>query len=136
MMKPFLPLLVVLSLTGCAKAPKLDVSLSLDKQNADLIFVKVKVVNTEDRVTVPIALEVTGQTETNGHWDKASTILHPAPFVLNRKEQREITKLWRVPADAARTTVTVKEQERGFLLETERAERVFTLDSAPATPKP
>jgi hypothetical protein len=30
----------------------------------------------------------------------------------------------------------VKEQERGFLLETERAERVFTLDSAPATPKP
>src|ERR1700733_257575 len=136
MMKPFLPLLVVLSLTGCAKAPKLDVSLSLDKQNADLIFVKVKVVNTEDRVTVPISLEVTGQTETNGHWDKASTILHPAAFVLNRKEQREITKLWRVPADAARTTVTVKEQERGLLLQTERAERVFTIDSTPATPKP
>jgi hypothetical protein len=126
MMKPFLPLLVVLSLTGCAKAPKLDVSLSLDKQNADLIFVKVKVVNTEDRVTVPISLEVTGQTQANGHWDKASTILHPAAFVLNRKEQREITKLWRVPADAARTTLTVKEQERGLLLKTERAEKVFS----------
>jgi hypothetical protein len=136
MMKPFLPLLVVLSLTGCAKAPKLDVSLSLDKQNADLIFVKVKVVNTEDRVTVPIALEVTGQTQTNGHWDKASTILHPAAFVLNRKEQREITKLWRVPADAARTTLTVKEQERGLLLKTERAEKVFAAAAAPATPKP
>jgi hypothetical protein len=136
MMKPFLPLLVVLSLTGCAKAPKLDVSLSLDKQNADLIFVKVKVVNTEDRVTVPIALEVIGQTETNGHWDKASTILHPAAFVLNRKEQREITKLWRVPADAARTTLTIKEQERGLLLKTERAEKVFAGDAAPATPKP
>ncbi len=135
-MKPFLPLLVVLSLTGCAKAPKLDVTLSLDKQNADLIFVKVKVVNTEDRATVPIALEVTGQTQTNGHWDKASTILHPAAFVLNRKEQREITKLWRVPADAARTTLTVKEQERGLLLKTERAERVFTIDAAPATAKP
>ena len=51
----------VLSLTSCAKSPKLDVSLSLDKQNADLIFVKVKVVNTEDRATVPIAIEVTGQ---------------------------------------------------------------------------
>ena len=34
--------------------------------------------------------------------------------MLNRKEQREITKLWRVPADAARTTLTVKEQERGI----------------------
>jgi len=120
----------VLSLTGCAKPPKLDVSLTLDKQNADLIFVKVKVVNTEDRATVPIAIELTGQTQTNGHWDKASSLLHPAAFVLNRKEQREITKLWRVPADAARTTLTVKEQERGFLLKTERAEKVFPVATA------
>jgi hypothetical protein len=132
-MKTFLMTLVVIGLTGCAKAPQLDVSLSLDKQSADLIFVKVKVINTEDRATVPIAIELTGQTENNGHWDKSSTLLHPAAFVLNRKEQREITKLWRVPADAARTTLTVKEQERGFLLKTERAEKVF---SAPATARP
>jgi hypothetical protein len=134
-MKTFLLLLVVLSLSGCAKAPKLDVTLSLDKQNADVIFVKVKVVNTEDRATVPIAVEVTGQTRTNGHWDKASTLLHPAAFVLNRKEQREITKVWRVPADAARTTLTVKEQERGILLKTERAEKVFSAAPSP-TAKP
>jgi hypothetical protein len=131
-MKNFLLWLVVLSLTSCAKAPKLDVSLSLDKPSADLIFVKVKVVNTEDRATVPIAIEVTGQSETNGQWDKVSTLLHPAAFVLNKKEQREITKVWRVPADAARTTLTVKEQERGFLLKTERAEKVFS----PSTTKP
>jgi hypothetical protein len=31
MTKTFLPLLVVLILTSCAKAPKLDVSLTLDK---------------------------------------------------------------------------------------------------------
>lgn len=136
-MKTFLLLLVFLSLMSCAKPPKLDVTLTLDKQNENLIFVKVKVVNTEDRATVPIAIEVTGQTETNGHWDKASTLLHPAAFVLNRKEQREITKLWRVPADAARTTLTVKEQERGFLLKTERAEKVFSASAAPApTAKP
>jgi len=137
-MKTFLVLLVgvagLIGLSGCAQAPKLDVSLSLDKQNAGLIFVKVKVVNTEDRATVPIAIEVTGQTETNGHWDQASTILHPAAFVLNRKEQREITKLWRVPADAARTTLTVKEQERGFLLKTERAEKVFSATAPTAKP--
>jgi hypothetical protein len=136
-MKTFWVSLVVLSLTGCAKAPKLDVSLTLDKQSADLIFVRVKVVNTEDRATVPIAIEVTGQAETNGHWDKSSTLMHPAAFVLNRKEQREITKLWRVPADAARTTLTVKEQERGFLLKTERAEKVFSPGGGqPATAKP
>ncbi len=135
MIKTFLVFAAFLLLAACAKPPKLDVSLSLDKQNDNLIFVKVKVVNTEDRATVPIAIEVTGQTESNGHWDKASSILHPAAFVLNRKEQREITKLWRVPADAARTTLTVKEQERGFLLKTERAEKVFTA-AAPATAKP
>jgi len=135
-MKTFLVLLAILSLSGCAKAPKLDVTMSLDKQNANLIFVKVKVINTEDRATVPIAIEVTGQAENNGHWDKASTLLHPAAFVLNRKEQREITKLWRVPADAARATLTVKEQERGFLLKTERAEKVFAASPDQATPKP
>lgn len=120
-------------LTGCAKPPKLDISLSLEKQKPDLIYVKVKVVNTENRATVPIAVEVTGQAESNGHWGKADTLLHPAAFVLNKKEQREITKFWRVPADAARTTLTVKEQESGRLLKTDRAEKVF---SAPATAAP
>lgn len=142
-MKTILAFSVALFLTGCATthAPKLDVSMSIDKQNANLIFVKVKIINTENTATVPIAVEVTGQTENNGRWDKASTILHPAAFVLNKKEQREITKLWRVPADAARTTLTVKEQERGNLLKTERAEKVFSNSNsaspaAPATAKP
>ena len=143
MTKTICSLLVVvgglINVTGCAKPPQLDVSLSLDKPNADVIFVKVKVVNAEDRATVPIAIEVTGQAQTNGHWDKSSTLLHPAAFVLNKKEQREITKLWRVPADMARTTLTVKEQESGRLLKTERAEKVFSANSSPAappTPKP
>jgi hypothetical protein len=131
-MKTLLLLFVVIIMAGCARSPVLDVTLSLDKPNADVIFVKVKVVNTEDRATVPIAIEVTGQSQTNGHWDKASTLIHPAAFVLNKKEQREITKLWRVPADTARTTLTVKEQESGKLLKTERAEKVFS----PATAQP
>jgi hypothetical protein len=133
-MKTSLLLIVALGLAGCAKAPKLDVTLSLDQQTPNLIFVKVKVVNTEDRATVPIAIEVTGQTRSNGRWEKVDTLMHPAAFVLNRKEQREITKLWRVPADAARTTLTVKEQERGLLLKTERAEKVFSPNGSPAAP--
>jgi hypothetical protein len=132
-MKTSLLIAVVVTMTSCAHPPKLDINLKLDKQGADLIFVRVKVVNTEDRATVPIAIELTGQAETNGHWDKPSQLLRPAAFVLNKKEQREITKLWRVPANAARTTLTVKEQESGNLLKTERAEQVF---SAPSTAKP
>jgi hypothetical protein len=133
-MKTLLPLVVLMagwmSVTGCSQPPKLDVTLSLDKQRDDLIFVKVKVVNTEDKATVPIAIQVDGESRSNGHWEKSSTLLHPAAFVLNRKEQREITKLWRVPADAARTTLTVKEQESGHLLKTERAEKVFPAPTA------
>ncbi|HEX5229797.1 MAG TPA: hypothetical protein VFW44_18925 [Bryobacteraceae bacterium] len=125
MTKTFLLLAVLAFLTACAKPPKLDVSLSLDQQKPDLIFVKVKVANTEDRATVPINIELTGQAQANGHWEKSDTLLHPAAFVLNKKEQREITKFWRVTADAARTTLTVKEQESGNLLKTDRAEKVF-----------
>jgi hypothetical protein len=138
MIKPFLVVAVLLLLAGCARSPKLDISLSIDKQSANLIFVKVKVVNTEDRATVPIAIELTGQSESNGHWEKVGPLLHPAAFVLNKKEQREITKLWRVSADAVRTTLTVKEQESGKLLKTERREKVFLPgDPTPApTAKP
>jgi hypothetical protein len=134
MTKTFLLLLVVLGLAGCSKPPKLDISLKMDKQNDNLIFVRVKVINTEDRATVPIAIELTGQAETNGHWGKPSTLLHPAAFVLNKKEQREITKLWRVPADAARATLVVKEQEKGDLLKTEKAEAVFSAAAPGAAP--
>src|ERR1700677_3680329 len=133
-MKTFLLAAVVLCLTACAKPPELNISLTLDKQQADLIFVKVKVVNMEDRATVPIAIEVTGQAQTNGDWDKPSSLLHPAAFVLNKKELREITKFWRVPADAARTTLTIKEQESGNLLKTDRAEKVFASAAAPPAP--
>jgi hypothetical protein len=136
MKKMFLLLLVAIGVTGCAKPPKLDITLKMEKQSADVIFVKVRVVNTEDHATVPIAIEVTGQAQTNGQWDKSSSLLHPAAFVLNKKELREITKVWRVPADAARATLTVKEQESGHLLKTERAEKVFSGDATPATAKP
>jgi hypothetical protein len=136
MMKTILLVVALSLLAGCAHSPQLDISMTLDKQNG-LIFVKVKVANTEDRATVPIAVEVTGQAESSGHWGKADTLLHPAAFVLNKKEQREITKFWRVPADVARATLTVKEQESGKLLKTERAEKVFPPADAPGpTAKP
>jgi hypothetical protein len=115
-----------LALWGCAQPPQLATSLDVQKSSDGLVLVKLKVTNLEDRVTVPIALELTGQARTNGQWSKPETLLHPAAFVLNRKEQREITKLWRVQADAVRTTLVLKEQETGHILKSDKAEKGFT----------
>ncbi len=114
-----------LTLAACAHPPQLATSLDLHKDPDGTILVKLKVTNLDNRVTVPIAIDLSAQTETNGRWDKASTVLHPAAFVLNRKEQREITKLWKVQADAVRTTLVLREQETGNLLKSEKAEKSF-----------
>ena len=120
-----LPLLLLLALAGCAHPPQLSTALGVQKKSGDLILVTVKVANIENRVTVPIAIEVTGQARTGGHWDKPATLLHPAAFVLNRNEQREITKVWRIQADAVRTTLVIKEQENGHLIKSEKEEKIF-----------
>ena len=123
---------LALLLTGCAHPPQLSTKLDIQKKSDDLVLLKLTIVNVENRVTVPISVELTGQAQTNGHWDKATTLLHPAAFVLNRKEQRDITKLWKVQASAVRTTLVIREQETGNLLKSEKTEKVFT-PAPPAT---
>jgi hypothetical protein len=125
-LKLFALLIVLLALWGCASPPQLATSLDIQKSSDGLVLVKLKVTNLEDRVTVPIALELTGQARTGDQWSKPETLLHPAAFVLNRKEQREITKLWRVQTDAVRTTLALKEQETGHVLKSDKAEKSFT----------
>ena len=114
---------LLLALGGCAHPPQLVTSIDIKKQSDSLILVTLKVTNTEDRATVPINVEISGQAHEGGRWSQAASLLHPAAFVLNRKEQREITKLWRVNADAVRTTLVIKEQENGHLLKSEKAEK-------------
>jgi len=121
----YLPLILLIALAGCARPPQLSTSLSVQKKSDGLIFVTLKVVNLEDRVTTPIAIEVTGQPRSGGNWGKSETLLHPAAFVLNRKEQRELTKLWRIQADGVRTTLVMKEQETGHLIRSETAEKLW-----------
>lgn len=117
--------IVLFVLWGCAHPPQLTTTLDLQKSADNMVLLKLKVTNLEDRVTVPIALELTGQARANGQWTKPEILLHPAAFVLNRKEQREITKLWKAPADAVRTTLNIKEQETGNILKSEKSEKVF-----------
>lgn len=125
-MKLLALVMLLLALYGCASPPQLATALDIQQGSDGLVIVKLKVTNLEDRVTVPIALELTGEARTNGQWSKPETLLHPAAFVLNRKEQREITKLWRVQADAVRTTLVLKEQETGHVLKSDKAEKIFT----------
>jgi hypothetical protein len=120
-----LPLILLLVLAGCARPPQLSTTLDMEKKADDLILVKLKVVNLENRPTTPIAVELTGQARTAGRWDRPTTLLNPAAFVLNRREQREITKLWRVQADAVRTTLVLKEQETGHVLKSEKSEKAW-----------
>ena len=132
-MKLLLLTILLLALCGCAQPPQISTNVQFQKSSDGLIIVKVKITNLEDRVTVPIALELTGEARSNGQWSKPETLLHPAAFVLNRKEEREITKLWRTSADAVRTTLVLKEQETGHVLKSEKAEKVFA-DGPPAAP--
>jgi hypothetical protein len=120
-----LPLILLLALTGCAHPPHLSTSINVQKKSDELILVTLKVANLENSVTTPIAIEVTGQSRQAGHWNKPETLLHPAAFVLNRNEQREITKFWKIQADGVRTTLVMKEQETGHLIKSEKSEKVF-----------
>jgi hypothetical protein len=120
-----LSLMLLLGLAGCAHPPRLSTSITVQKKSDELILVTLKVANLENSVTTPIAIEVTGQARTGGHWSKSETLLHPAAFVLNRNEQREITKFWKIQADAVRTTLVMKEQENGHLIKSEKSEKVF-----------
>ncbi|HUJ49758.1 MAG TPA: hypothetical protein VLW25_06150 [Bryobacteraceae bacterium] len=113
------------ALSACAHPPRLSTSLDILKDSPDLVVLKLKVVNLEDRVTVPIAIQLTGQAEENGQWDKSITLLQPAAFVLNRKEERTITKLWHISPQAVRTTLVVREQESGNLLKSEKFEKTL-----------
>src|SRR5271170_4218514 len=119
------PAMLLAVLSACAHPPNLTTALDITKDADNLVLLKLKIVNLDDRVTVPIAVELTGQAETNGHWDKPMPLLQPAAFVLNRKEQRTITKLWRIPADAVRTTLVLREQETGNVLKTEKSEKTL-----------
>jgi uncharacterized lipoprotein YajG len=117
--------ILLLLLAGCARPPQLSTTINIQKKSDELILVTLKVVNLENSVTTPINIEIIGQARSNGHWDKPATLLHPAAFVLNRQEQREITKYWKIQADGVRTTLVIKEQETGHLLKSEKAEKVF-----------
>lgn len=123
MKTPILALIVLAALTGCAKPPKISAALDITRKSNDVVLVMLRIKNLEDRATTPLAPEVVVQTRSGTTWDKPVSQIHPAAFVLNKKEQRDIFKVLHTNADLVRATVTIKEQENGHLLVNQRSEK-------------
>jgi hypothetical protein len=109
-------LLTLLLLGACDRAniaPWLSTGLDVKQAGANRAAILVHVKNEKSRGTVPIDVQVTAEPRTAAGWGVPVTVIHPAPFVLNGQESRDIRAL--VPASSAlRCTLTVKEAERGL----------------------
>ena len=117
-----LPILVLLN-DACAKPPRVSATLDITRKSNDVVWIMLRIKNLEDRATTPIAPEVVTQTRSGTTWDKPVSQIHPAAFVLNKQEQRDIFKVLHTGADLVRATLTIKEQENGHLLINQRFEK-------------
>jgi len=110
-------------LAGCARPPKISATLDITRRSTDIVLVMLRIKNLEDRATTPIAPAVIVQTRSGASWDKPVSQIHPAAFVLNKQEQRDIFKVLHTGADLVRATLTIKEQENGHVLVNQRFEK-------------
>lgn len=133
---------MLFAIAGCARPSKISATLDITRKSPDMVLVMLRIKNLEDRATTPIAPEVKVQTRADRTWDKPMLAIHPAAFVLNRLEQRDIFKVLHTNADLVRATLVIKEQESGQVLINQRFEKAITLPpqvpsrGAPATPPP
>jgi len=121
-----------LAIVGCAKPARISATLDITRHSPDTVFVMLRVKNLEDRATTPLTPVVVVQTRTGSVWDKPVPEIQPVPFVLSKKEQRDILKVVHTGADLLRATVTIKEQENGRVLINQRLEKAVP---APAVEK-
>lgn len=108
---------------GCARPPRISTTLEITRKSNDVVLVMLRIKNLEDRATTPLAPEVVVQTRTGATWDKPVSQIHPAAFVLNRREQRDIFKVLHTGADFLRATLVVKEQQTGHVLVSQKLEK-------------
>lgn len=116
-------ILSLLALAGCARPPKISATLDITRRTPDTVLIMLRIKNLENRATTPIAPDVVVQTRSGTAWDKPVSQIHPAAFVLNRQEQRDIFKVLHTSADLVRASLTIKEQENGHVLMNQRLEK-------------
>lgn len=131
-MKIFIAAAALLAIAGCARPSRISAALDITRKSPDIVLVMLRIKNLEDRATTPLAPEVTVQTRTGAAWDKPASAIHPAAFVLNKREQRDIFKVLHTKADLVRATLVIKEQENGRVLTNQRLEKAVGV--APQVP--
>jgi hypothetical protein len=121
-------MLLLLLLAGCATPPRIGVSLQVRKTSPAAGFVTLRVKNQEERPTTPILVEVSLKPS-----DGSAPLrpIHPAAFVLNRQEEREIVAPFRSNAASFEPVLVMREAETGRLL----APEPLRTTRDPATPR-
>jgi hypothetical protein len=118
-------LAVALLLSACAKPPHIDSTLDIKRTAPDLIVLTLKTKNPENRASTPILIDVTVETRTGDAWSKPTPIIHPAAYVLNRHEEREIKAKLQSKATEIRGSLTIKEGETGSILKQEPFDKIL-----------
>lgn len=122
--------ILVLILAGCAKPPRIGVNLQVRKTSPSAGSVILRLKNQENRPTTPILVEVSLKSS-----DGSAPLrpIHPAAFVLNRQEEREIVAPFTSQAASFEPVLIMREAETGKVLTPEPlAARIPT--TRPPTP--
>jgi hypothetical protein len=107
---------LVLLLAGCAKPPRIGVNLQVRKTQPTGGAVTLRVKNQENSPTTPILLEVSLKPSDGS---APLRVIHPAAFVLNRQEEREIVAPFKSNAPSFEPVLTMREAETGKVLQPE-----------------
>lgn len=118
--------LLLLALTGCATPPRIAVTTEI---RAGRLRVTVK--NVENRPSTPILLEVSLRRGSGA----PLRLIHPAPFVLNKQETREIIAPFSSDAENLEPVVELRIAQTGTLLKPTSLTQV-PATGAPATLRP
>ena len=129
-LKP-VPLMFALLLTSCATPPRIAVTTQVRKTSPGAGRLTVTIKNVENRPSTPILLEVS----LRGGSGAPLRVIHPAPFVLNRQETREIIAPFVSDAENLEPVVVLRIAQTGALLQPTSLTRV-PATGAPATPQP
>jgi hypothetical protein len=123
-MKPIaIPLL--LALAGCARPPVLLSTVAVQREGGSAV-IKVSVRNAGHAATTPIAVELIATLPVGGAWGQPQTVIRPAPFVLNRREKRDLTARVKTDADLIRTRLILREAENGHVAKDDTIETALT----------
>src|SRR5258708_7252868 len=112
---------LLLALAGCARPPVLLSTVAVER-DAEAAVIKVSVRKGGHAAPTPNAVEQIA-TLPGG---QPQSVIRPAPFVLTRREKRDLTARLKTDADFIRTRLILKESENGHVVKDETVETVLT----------